>query len=46
MTEDKTVVCHHQLNGHEFEQPQEMVKDKEAVVLQSTVAKRWARLRD
>ena len=46
MTEDKTVVCHHQLNGHEFEQAQEMVKDKEAVVLQSTVAKRWARLRD
>ena len=36
MTEDKMVVCHHQLNGHEFEQAQEMVKDKEAVVLQST----------
>ena len=30
MTEDKMVVCHHQLNGHEFEQAQEMVKDREA----------------
>ena len=28
-TEDKTVGWHHQLNGHEFEQVQEMVKDRE-----------------
>ena len=29
MTEDKMVGRHHQLNGHEFEQYQEMVKDRE-----------------
>ena len=29
-TEDKMVGWHHWLNGHEFEQAQEMVKDREA----------------
>ena len=29
-TEDETVGWHHCLNGHEFEQTQEMVKDREA----------------
>ena len=30
MTEDKMVGWHHGLNGHEFEQAPEMVKDREA----------------
>ena len=30
MTEDKMVGCHHQLDGHEFEQLQELVMDREA----------------
>ena len=30
MTEDEMVGWLHRLNGHEFEQTQEMVKDKEA----------------
>ena len=30
MTEDEMVGWHHRLNGHEFEQAWEMVKDKEA----------------
>ena len=30
MTEDERVEWHHRLNGHEFEQLQEMVKDREA----------------
>ena len=30
VTEDKMVGWHHRLNEHEFEQPQEIVKDKEA----------------
>ena len=30
MTEDEMVGWHHQLNGHEFEQALEMVKDREA----------------
>ena len=30
MTEDKMVGGHHWLNGHEFEQLQEIVKDREA----------------
>ena len=30
MTEDKMVGCHHQLNGHEFEQLWEIVKDRES----------------
>ena len=29
-TEDEMAGWHHQLNGHEFEQTQEMVKDREA----------------
>ena len=29
-TEDEMVGWHHQLNGHEFEQTQEIVKDREA----------------
>ena len=30
MTENEVVGWHHRLNGHEFEQLQEMVKDREA----------------
>ena len=30
MTEDEMVGWHHQLNGHEFDKLQEMVKDREA----------------
>ena len=30
MTEDEMVGWHHCLNGHEFEQVHEMVKDREA----------------
>ena len=30
MTEDEIVGWHHQLNGHEFEQIREIVKDREA----------------
>ena len=30
MTEDENIEWYHQLNRHEFEQLQEMVKDKEA----------------
>ena len=30
MTEDEMAGWHHQLNGHEFEQALEMVKDREA----------------
>ena len=30
MTEDNMVGWHHRLNGHEFEQLQKMVKDREA----------------
>ena len=30
MTEDEKVGWHHQLNGHEFEQLRERVKDREA----------------
>ena len=30
MTEDEMVGWHHRLNGHEFEQVWEMMKDKEA----------------
>ena len=29
MTEDEMVGWHHQINGHEFEQTLEMVKDRE-----------------
>ena len=30
MTEDKMFGWHHQLSGHEIEQAQEMVKDRES----------------
>ena len=40
ITEDKMVGRHHQLNGHEFEQYQEMVKDREVGVLQSMGSQR------
>ena len=30
MTEDEIIGWHHQLNGHEFEQLQELVMDREA----------------
>ena len=30
MTEDELVGWHHRLNGHEFEQIMEIVKDREA----------------
>ena len=46
-TEDEMVEWHHQLNGHEFEQTLEMVKDREAwhaAVL--TVTKGWTQLSD
>ena len=29
MTEDKMVAWHHELNGHEFEEAQKIVKDRE-----------------
>ena len=36
---------HHQLNGHEFEQTQEIVKDREAwCVTVYGVAKNWTQL--
>ena len=30
MTEDEMVGCHHQLNGHKFEQPLGVGEDREA----------------
>ena len=30
MTENKMIRCHHQLNGHEFEQALGVMKDREA----------------
>ena len=47
MTEDEMVGWHHQLNGHEFEQARELVKDREiwhAAV--HGVAKKQTRLSD
>ena len=45
MTEDEMVGCHHRLDGHEFEQAPEMVKDRAAWhVAIHGVAKRWTRL--
>ena len=44
-TEDEMVRWHHQLEGHEFEQTQEMVKDREdwcAAV--NEVTRSWTRL--
>ena len=43
--EDEMVRYHHQLNGHEFEQTQEIVKDREAwCVTVYGVAKNWTQL--
>ena len=40
MTEDKMVLWHHQLNGHELSKLQEMMKDREPGVLQSMGSQR------
>ena len=46
-TEDKKVGWHHQLNGHEFEQASELVRDREAWdAAVHEVAKSRAQLRD
>ena len=45
MTEDEMVRWHHRLNGHEFEQTLEIVKDREvwcAVVLRVTESDKTA----
>ena len=46
MTEDEMVEWHHQLDGHEFEQSREVVKDREArrAAVHGS-AKSWTRLR-
>ena len=45
MTEDGMVGWHHRLNGHEFEQTPEIVKDREAQrAAVRGVAKSWTRL--
>ena len=42
MTEDEMVGWHHQINGHEFEQMQKIVKDREAwCATTDGVAKSW-----
>ena len=47
MTEDEMVGWHHQLNGHEFEQTLEMVKDREGwCAAVHGVTKSWTRLSD
>ena len=47
MTEDKMVGWHHRLDGHEFEQTGEMVKDREALhVALHGVAKNRVQLSD
>ena len=47
MTEDEMVGWHHQLNGHEFEQTRETVKDRVAWwAAVHGVAKSRTRLRD
>ena len=40
ITEDKMVVWHHQLNGHELSKLQEVMKDREPGVLQSMALQR------
>ena len=47
MTEDEMVGWHHQLDGHEFEQLQELVMDREGwCAAVHRVAKSCTRLRD
>ena len=47
MTEDEMVGRHHWLNGHEFEQAQELVMDRETwCAAVHGVAKSWTRLSD
>ena len=47
MTEDEMVGWHHQVNGHEFEQTLEIVKDREAWrAAVHGVTKSWTRLSD
>ena len=47
MAEDEIVGCHHQLNGHEFEQTLEIVKDREAwSAAVHVVTKSWTRPSD
>ena len=47
MTEDEMVGWHHQLNGHEFEQLQEIVKVREAWhAAVHEMAKSWSTLSD
>ena len=42
MTEDEMTGWHHQINGHEFEQMQKIVKDREAwCATTDGVAKSW-----
>ena len=44
-TEDEMVGWHHHINGHEFEQMQEIVKDREAwCATTDGVPKSWTRL--
>ena len=44
-TEDEMVGCHHQSNGHEFEQAPEMVKDREAwLATDHGFEKNWTQL--
>ena len=45
MTEDKMIGWHHQLNGHEFEQLRETVKDRKTWCVEAHgVAKSWTQL--
>ena len=45
MIEDEMVGWHHQLDGHEFEQTGEMVKDREALhIALHWVTKSWTQL--